>query len=167
MKQIDPYIAEFDREAKTTRKLLERLPEDRLDWKPHEKSSTLGKLAMHIAKMPGGLAQAAAKDDFVLGGNPPLSPPASRQDVLDAFDESIVKLHDALGQIPDEKWGDRWSAKFGEKTVMDMPRISVVRIMILNHWYHHRGQLSVYLRLLDVAVPSIYGPSADENPFVA
>jgi uncharacterized damage-inducible protein DinB len=164
MSKVDAFIAEFDREAATTRKLLERLPDDKMEWKPHEKSSTLGRLAMHIVMLPGRLAEAATKDDFSFGPNPGKDI-VTRQDVLEAFDASIAKVHEFLPQISDERLLDRWTAKMGDKVVIDTPRIGVVRTMLLNHMYHHRGQLSVYMRLLEIPVPSIYGPSADENPF--
>ena len=164
MNKIEVFIAEFDREAVTTRKMLERLPDDKMGWKPHEKSSTLGRLAMHIVMLPGRLAEAATQNDFSFSATPGKDV-VTRQDVLAAFDAGVAKVHEFLPQLSDEKLMDRWTAKFGDKTVIDMPRIGVIRSMMLNHLYHHRGQLSVYLRLLDVPVPAIYGPSADENPF--
>ncbi len=107
MSQIAAFIAEFDREAVTTRKMLERLPEDKLNWKPHEKSSTLGKLAMHMAGLPGYLAEAARQDDFSLPGARPVKDDLTRQDVLDLFDASIARVHDSLPQIGDETLMDR------------------------------------------------------------
>lgn len=159
-----PLIDELTREAETTRRVLERVPEDKLSWKPHAKSMSLGQLALHVAQTPGGVAEFISQPereapDF---GRPE---PASRQELLSALEESVATAKAKLSS-----WGDaglmaEWKMKRGGDTLMALPRIGMVRSIMLNHWYHHRGQLVVYLRLLNVPVPSVYGPSADENPF--
>jgi len=155
---------ELDQESKTTQKLLERLPEDKLSWKPHAKSQSLGVLAMHIAGTPGQIAAAAAQDTFEFSPNP--TPEAkSRKEVLDAFSQNLTKARDTLKTMDDARMMATWKATMKGAPIMTVPRIGLIRSILLNHLYHHRGQLSVYLRLLDVPVPSIYGPSADENPF--
>ena len=161
----DALIGELEQEAATTRRVLERVPADKLTWKPHDKSMSLGQLALHVATTPGNVAGMAVPN--------PSQPPesfsqaeaTSVDEVLAAFEESIAKAKEIVGGFDDAAIMEMWSIAAGEKTLMSMPRIGWLRAIMLNHWYHHRGQLSVYLRLLDVPVPSIYGPSADENPF--
>ncbi|MBZ5524643.1 MAG: DinB family protein [Acidobacteriia bacterium] len=164
MSIIDSMLMEFDQESKTTQKLLDRLPEDKLSWKPHAKSQSLGVLAMHIANAPAQIAAAAAQDtfEFTGGGTPE---PTTRKEILDAFTQNLAKARDTLKTMDDARIMASWSATSKGKTLMTIPRVALIRGILLNHVYHHRGQLSVYLRLLDVPVPSIYGPSADENPF--
>jgi len=166
MSMTDAILQEFDNEAGTTRRVLERVPTDKLDWKPHAKSMSLGVLALHIAASPAVIAGWAAQDETVFTGeNTP--PPSSTAEILAAHDAGVKTVKETLGKIGDEGLKKMWKATAGGKTMMTMPKASLVRVVVLNHWYHHRGQLSVYLRLLDVPVPSIYGPSADENPFAA
>lgn len=155
---------EFDQESKTTRKLLERLPEDKLTWKPHAKSQSLGVLSMHIATAPSNIAAAAALDTFEFAGAP-TPEPKTRQEVLNAFSQGIAKVNETLKPMDDARMMAMWKATMKGQTILSVPRVAFIRSILLNHVYHHRGQLSVYLRLLDVPVPSIYGPSADENPF--
>lgn len=164
MSIADSILMEFDQESRTTQKLLERIPEDKLTWKPHAKSQSLGMLSMHIAGVPGQIATAAASDKYEFSPTPPPQP-ASRKEVLDAFNQSMAKVREIIKSLDDTKMMTVWTATMGGKTIMATPRIGLIRSIMLNHWYHHRGQLSVYLRLLDVPLPSIYGPSADENPF--
>jgi len=162
---VDSILMELDQEAKTTQRVLERVPEDKLTWKPHPKSYSLGQLALHIARGQGYLADAASKDhfEFTGAGQPE---PASRKEILDAFSESTAHAKQTLAKLDDARLMSTWTASAGGKTILSIPRIAFIRSILMNHIYHHRGQLSVYLRLLDVAVPSIYGPSADENPFM-
>ena len=161
---IAEFLKEFERESATTRRVLERVPSDKLDWKPHAKSMTLGRLAMHLASNPGQIAGWAIQDTFTFPAEP--APVAtSTADILAAHATGTDKVKAALAAIGDEGLGTLWSASAGGKTLMTMPKAVLLRSFVLNHLYHHRGQLSVYLRLLDVPVPSIYGPSADENPF--
>lgn len=163
---IEPFLAELDQEAQTTRKLLERVPDDKLGWKPHEKSMTLGQLATHVAIIPGGLAQILMNDSFdVAGARPPSVESHSSAELVSSLKESVVTARRLIGSLDDKKAMSNWKLTRGDKDLSVMPRIAMIRFVLLNHWYHHRGQLSVYLRMLNVPIPSIYGPSADENPF--
>jgi uncharacterized damage-inducible protein DinB len=166
---IAAILNELENETATTRRVLERVPSDKLTWKPHPKSMSLGELALHVAMSPGYIAENwACKEsiDFGKGGGKPPEP-TSTQDILAAHDESVKKTRTALNQIGDDGLRQQWTATMNGATVFNMPKAALVRSIVLNHCYHHRGQLSVYLRLLDVPVPSIYGPSADESPFQA
>ena len=161
---IAELIQEFEAEAKTTRRVLERVPSDRLTWTPHSKSMSLGKLAMHVATAPGAISGWPITNHFEFKGDPtPL--PTSTADILAAHDAGIETVKANLNKIGDAGLGASWSASMAGKTLMSMPKAGLLRALLMNHTYHHRGQLSVYLRLLDVPVPPIYGPSADENPF--
>lgn len=161
---IDSILMELDQESQTTKRVLERVPENKLTWKPHPKSYSLGQLAMHIAAAPAIVAESATQDTYeIKGGTPP--EPKTQKELMDTFSQSLSKAKSALKQLDDSKLMSTWSGTRNGKVVMAVPRIGLIRAILLNHWYHHRGQLSVYLRLLDVPVPSIYGPSADENPF--
>jgi uncharacterized damage-inducible protein DinB len=162
----DEMLAEFQKELSTTRKVLERVPGDKLAWKPHEKSMSLGQLAMHIASVPGGIAFITSTDSFdVLKGN--FAPPAPKDtaEIQAALNESARSVERALKETSEDAARSPWHLMRGEHEIQTLPRFKAWRSLMLNHWYHHRGQLSVYLRLLDIAVPSIYGPSADESPF--
>jgi uncharacterized damage-inducible protein DinB len=166
MRLIDPLLMEFDREASTTRKLLERLPDAKLSWAPHAKSFTLARLAKHLATLPGWIAGTLLADGFDLGtAPPPGEPPRATVEILKAFDENVGNAKAALAQLDDTRAMAAWTLSMNGKTLMQMPRIAFVRTILLNHSIHHRGQLSVYLRLLDVPVPPMYGPTADEDPF--
>jgi uncharacterized damage-inducible protein DinB len=160
----ESLIAELEQEAETTRKVLERVPGDKLTWKPHEKSYTLGQLAFHIAGAPGGVASILAVDTFdkKLGQQ---EQPESISELISTLDKSVQDAKDALNSWDDEKLMATWRFVQGGNEIAAMPRIAMVRAILLNHWYHHRGQLTVYLRLLDIPVPPVYGPSADESPF--
>jgi uncharacterized damage-inducible protein DinB len=155
---------EFDQEAQTTKRVLERIPDDRLAWRPHPKSFSLGQLALHIASGPGQIVAAVAQDTAEV---PNFAQPEakSRQEVLEAFSQSMASARASLKNMDDSRLMSEWTLTRNGKTLMSIPRIGFLRSILLNHTYHHRGQLSVYLRILDVPVPSIYGPSADENPF--
>jgi uncharacterized damage-inducible protein DinB len=165
MRIVDSILMELDQEAKTTRRVLERVPTDKLGWTPHPKSMTLGQLALHIAQVPGTIAGFVAGPVGEITGDFKQAAATSTADVLSALDQSLAKAKEVLNGLDDATITSMWTLKAGGKTMMSMPRLAVVRSIMLNHWYHHRGQLSVYLRELDVPVPSIYGPSADENPF--
>jgi uncharacterized damage-inducible protein DinB len=164
MKLADSLLMEFDQEAQTTKRVLERIPDDKLAWKPHQKSFSLGQLALHIASGPGQIVAAVSQDTAEV---PNFAQPEakSRQEVLETFSKSMASARDALKKMDDARLVSEWTLTKNGKTLMSMPRIGFLRSILLNHTYHHRGQLSVYLRILDVPVPSIYGPSADENPF--
>jgi uncharacterized damage-inducible protein DinB len=164
MSMSDGFIAELAQEAEITRKVLSRLPEDKLTWKPHEKSMSLGVLGLHVAETPGQVADLITQNM----DQPPSfdrPQPSSRAEILKALDASIAHATTKLSGWNDAKMGEEWSLTAGGQKVMAVPRAGMVRAIMLNHWYHHRGQLTVYLRLLDEPVPSVYGPSADENPF--
>src|SRR5580692_1152661 len=150
----EALLMEFDQEAQTTKRVLERVPDDKLTWKPHPKSFSLGQLALHIASGPGQIVAAAAQDTAEA---PNFSQPeaTSRQEVLETFSKSMANA----------RLTSTWRLVRNGKPMMEIPRIAFLRSILMNHTYHHRGQLSVYLRMLEVPVPSIYGPSADENPF--
>jgi uncharacterized damage-inducible protein DinB len=165
MSLCQALAAELQQEAKTTRRILERVPEGSFDWKPHDKSMSLGRLAGHVAELPSLIVPALTQDelDFAAGTYQPFLP-SSTAELLEKFDGNIDKAVELLGGQTDERMGESWRLGSGEQTFFNGPRAAAVRVLALNHVVHHRGQLSVYLRLLDVPVPSIYGPSADEAP---
>ncbi|MFN8573233.1 MAG: DinB family protein [Gemmatimonadaceae bacterium] len=158
-----PLLMELEQEAQTTRRVLERIPEQQLRWKPHPRSFSLGQLGLHIAIVPGAIAQLAQQDM----NTPPafVQPEAdSKAQILAALDESLATAKRLVGGMSDETLLATWTMKNGERVAMQLPRVALLRAVMLNHWYHHRGQLCVYLRMLDVPVPAVYGVSADENP---
>jgi uncharacterized damage-inducible protein DinB len=161
----ESILPEFDHETATTRALLERVPEEKAGWKPHVKSMSLGQLAMHIANLPQWAPIALERTEF--DTNPPVgtrvtTPPfQSRPNLLECYDTNVSRARALLARTSDAQFMVQWTLKNGGKSVFSMPRVAVFRSFILNHAVHHRGQLSVYLRLLDVPIPSIYGPSAD------
>ena len=160
-------LPEFDMEMANTRKTLERVPDDKLGWKPHEKSMTMGRLAGHLAELPGWATNTLERDTL------DIAPPGgqtyqamiskSRQETLDAFDKHVSAARAAIAGASDEQLMKPWSLLKGGQTLMTMPKIAVLRGFVMNHAIHHRAQLGVYLRLNDIPVPSIYGPSADEG----
>ena len=164
MSMIQGILSELDQETMTTRRVLERVPDGRMSWKPHPKSMSLGQLALHVATIPGGVAEAAAQSTFQA---PQFAQPAASTaaELLPALDASVAKAKSILGSMNDSDLAATWRLVNGDRELMAVPRVAFLRSVMLNHWYHHRGQLSVYLRSLDVPLPSIYGPSADENPF--
>jgi uncharacterized damage-inducible protein DinB len=164
MRLVDSLLMEIDQEAQTTKRVLDRIPEDKLAWKPHPKSFSLGQLALHIASAPGSVA-AAVVPDSMEAPNFSQPEPKSRQEVLDTFSKSLESAKDTLKKMDDARLTSMWSLTKNGRVLMSVPRVGFIRSILMNHIYHHRGQLSVYLRMLDVPVPSIYGPSADENPF--
>jgi uncharacterized damage-inducible protein DinB len=166
MSNLDSMLAEFHVEAATTKRVLGRVPADKLGWKPHERSMSLGQLALHIATVPGGICRITEADVFD-ASQANFAPPAP--DTLDqvhaALEASIRKVEGTLAGCSEGNAQASWHLMLGDREMMSMPRMQVWRSLMLNHWYHHRGQLSVYLRILDAPLPSIYGPSADETPF--
>ncbi|HEV2647313.1 MAG TPA: DinB family protein [Acidobacteriaceae bacterium] len=155
-------LAEFVVQAPVTRKFLERLPEDKLLWKPHAKSMTAGQLAYHLALVPGGVSRGAQQNQVP----PPtfqFPQPESVKQVLTSFDEGVATVREVMAGFDDEAMNATWRIVDGERELVAMPRRDFVRNIMLNHWYQHRGQFAVYLRLLDVAVPSSWGPSGDER----
>ena len=165
MRIVDPLLMELDREAATTGKLLAAVPEDKLDWRPHAKSRSIGELAMHIATVPGFFGANIHSDGLDAGGRTPPEAPKTNAELLEAFRKNTDIAKQALATMDDEKVMGMWAFSYKGKPVFAMPRVAVIRTLLLSHCIHHRGQLSVYLRLLDVSLPSIYGPTADENPF--
>jgi uncharacterized damage-inducible protein DinB len=163
---LAPMVSEIQQEAVITKRVLERVPADKLTWKPHPKSMSLGQLALHIATTPGNLAKLAQADGLdVAQAN--FDPPAARdtKEILTAHDASIKAAEEYLDSVSESAAMGNWRLTSKGKEVFAIPRVAMLRTIMFNHLYHHRGQLSVYLRLLDVPVPVIYGRSADENPF--
>lgn len=160
---IEPILNEFREEVPATRRLLERVPQDKLAWKPHPKSRTLGELAMHIANIPGMAERVATTEEFTPGAPPPSD--NSAEEIRATFEKNVQKAEQVLGSMTEQTAMGTWRLVFKGKEIFRKPRHAVLRTTMLNHLYHHRGQLSVYLRLLDVPVSMVYGPTADENPF--
>ncbi|HEX8181131.1 MAG TPA: DinB family protein [Pyrinomonadaceae bacterium] len=166
MHLFEPIIAELQHEAATTKRLLERVPQGSLTWQPHEKSMTLGRLAAHIASLPALIVKALQQDEFDTNDFKAESAAADNvAGIVNAFDENIARALELLPAQTDEHLLTSWRYRNGTQVLLEMPRLAVIRFIVLNHLFHHRGQLSVYLRLLDVALPSIYGPTADEPLF--
>ena len=164
MKISDALLPEFDHEMNTARKLLERVPDNKWGWTPHEKSMNLGRLACHVAEAPQFAMSVAESDgmDFAKGEYKVIDAP-SRKELLEIFDKSVAEARTAMAGIKDDEMGKPWSLLMDGKAIMTMPKAGVLRTVLMNHMIHHRGQLSVYLRLTGTPVPSIYGPSADEG----
>ncbi|MCU1274231.1 MAG: DinB family protein [Bryobacterales bacterium] len=158
-------LPEFDEEMKNTRKLLERVPENRFDYQPHAKSMTLGRLAGHVAELPEWAKMTIEIDNLDLqpGQQPYIA--KSTKDLLSTFDKSVTEARKAISGASDEHMNKTWSLTFSGKPVFSMPRVAVLRISFMNHLIHHRAQLGVYLRLNEVEIPGMYGPSADEMKF--
>jgi uncharacterized damage-inducible protein DinB len=167
MKLSELFLPEFEQEMTTARKTLERIPEDKLSWKPHEKSMPLGRLAGHLAELAGWAVPTITQDslDFSPPGGQPMQPvvATSRKQVLEIFDMGREASKKAIGGASDEHLMKNWSLLRGGQTLMTMPRFAVLRSFCINHVIHHRAQLGVYLRLNNISVPSVYGPSADEG----
>lgn len=164
MAMIDAVLMEMEQEAGATRRLLERVPEDKLTWRPHPKSWSLGQLALHLAGLQGGVSGVVAVDEFEAPSFEQKEA-TSREELLSTFAEGQKSARATLSGIDDQRMVADWKLRANGKVLMTLPRAGVIRTILLNHCYHHRGQLSVYLRMLNVPIPSIYGPSADENPF--
>jgi uncharacterized damage-inducible protein DinB len=167
MSTADVLLAEFEAQVPVTRRFLERLPEDKLTWKPHEKSMSAGQLGYHLAAVPAGVLRLvqnnpAQAPNFSNGARFPQ--PASRDEVLTKFEESIGIVRDLLPKLNDAAMAETWRLVAGDREVVSQPRGLFLRDVMFSHWYQHRGQFSVYLRMLGVAVPASWGPSADEPP---
>lgn len=163
---LESLLNEIRDEAGLTKRVLERVPEDKLAWRPHEKSMSLGQLSLHVANIPGSIAGLAQLDEFDASQanfEPPQ--PESLEEILKTLDDSVKTAEDYISGVDEKSAAANWRLTAGGKEVFSLPRAGLLRKIMLNHWYHHRGQLSVYLRLLDVPVPAIYGRSADDNPF--
>ena len=163
MTAINDMLQELEQETQTTRRVLERVPDDQLEWRPHPKSLTLGQLALHIALIPGRIAELAMQSPATAAPIP-RPQPDNMSAVLTTLDQSVAKAKAILGPLPDAALASTWRMVAGDREIMAMPRGALLRAIMLNHWYHHRGQLTVYLRQVGALVPAVYGPSADENP---
>jgi len=167
MSIAEVLLAEFEVQAPITRKFLERLPEDKLTWKPHEKSMTAGQLAYHLAFVPGGIIQIVQQNSAPAPDFASFPQPAARQEILDTFDQSIATVRNLLPKFDDAAMNETWRLMAGDREVLAQPRAQFLRDVMFSHWYQHRGQFSVYLRILNVPVPASWGPSADEPPVFA
>jgi uncharacterized damage-inducible protein DinB len=160
-------LLDFDLEAKNTRRVLERVPSDKLTWKPHEKSFALGNMAFHVATLPNFAVAILSTESLNLAARRDTFPRYAGEDstaLVELYDHAAGRLRDKLASMSDEALQENWVMTFGAHTIANSPRMLLYRLSFFNHLIHHRGQLNVYLRLLDVPVPGIYGPSADE-PF--
>ena len=164
MSLVDTLVPEFDHEIGVTRRLLERVPEDKFGWKPHAKSMSLGELATHVATIPFWGVPTLNQPELDLGSQNQNTPASSRADLLARFDKNTAETRAALVGKTDAEMMVVWSLKTNGEKLFTMPRVAVWRSFVLNHLIHHRAQLGVYLRLNDVPVPATYGPSADETP---
>jgi uncharacterized damage-inducible protein DinB len=158
-------LPEFDEEMKSTRKMLERVPDGKFDYKPHEKSMALGRLASHVAELPGWAAHTLQTEVLEIqpGQKPFLA--STRQELLESFDKNVADGHNLIAAASDSDLQKMWTFKYGGQTVFSMPRVAVLRSVVMNHLIHHRAQLSVYLRLNEIEIPGMYGPSADEMKY--
>jgi len=163
MSIAESIYSEFDTQAPITRLFLERLPENKLTWKPHEKSMSAGQLALHLARVPEGVVRGVQQNPAQAPDFAPAPQPASLEEILKAFEQSIVTVRSLLPQFDDDSMRETWRLMRGDQELIALPRMQFLREIMLNHWYQHRGQFSVYLRMLDVPVPASWGPSADEN----
>jgi uncharacterized damage-inducible protein DinB len=160
----ESILPEYDHEMGSTRRLLERLPEEKLSWKPHQKSMSMAGLATHLANIPSWAGAILDDSCFDLAAAPPpMAEERSRADILARFDQNVVLARSAIAARSDSELMAGWTLKRGEYEMFTLPKVACLRTFLLNHIIHHRGQLSVYLRLNDVPVPAIYGPSADEG----
>jgi uncharacterized damage-inducible protein DinB len=157
-------LAEFEFQAPITKKFLERLPEDKLTWKPHPKSMTAGQLAYHLATIPGGVALFVRSNPAQVPDFKGFQQPASKEEILKAYDESVATARVELSKYDDVAMSEPWRLMAGSQELMTQTRGEFLRDVMFSHWYQHRGQFSVYLRIFDVAVPATWGPSADEPP---
>lgn len=165
MRIVDPILMELDQEAEITKRLLDIIPEDKLSWRPHPKAKSLGELAMHLATLQGNVAELGQADSAEVPNFPPHAEATTRAQVLETFAESLKKAKSIVDSTDDTQAMAAWTLTKDGNSLMSMPRMAFWRSILLNHNYHHRGQLSTYLRELDIPLPSIYGPSADTNPF--
>jgi uncharacterized damage-inducible protein DinB len=163
MNIADTLLPEFDHEMANTRIVLDRVPDDKLTWKPHPKSWDMAHLAYHLARLPNWAAETMKTDSLDYTGYEPPAAPESRQEILAQFDKGVAEARAALAGASDEAYMQNWSLSANGKTFFTMPRAAIIRSFVMNHAIHHRAQLGVYLRLNDIPVPAIYGPSADEG----
>lgn len=166
MNRVEELLAELEHEAKATERVLARVPQEHLSWRPHPKSFSLGQLALHVATIPGNIAGLASVDSFNVTPGGTQAEATDAAELVPTLKASVQKARELLGGFDDNALSANWRMTAGDREVMSMPRKALLRTVMLNHWYHHRGQLLVYLRQHDVLLPSVYGPTADENPFV-
>ncbi len=167
MTTAETLLPEFDQEMSSTRKLLECVPDGDFAWKPHQKSMSLGRLASHVAEIPGyGLATVTLPSLSITADHKPFNC-ATKSELLAAFDKNVAEARAAIAGASDADIAQPWSLIFGGHTAFTMPRVAVLRTMMMNHMIHHRAQLGVYLRLQDIAIPGMYGPSADSKAAAA
>jgi uncharacterized damage-inducible protein DinB len=164
MASIQELLQELRQEAGTTREALKRVPEDKLAWRPHPKSLSLGQLAMHVATLPRAIADISTRTDFQVDSPIPRPSATTIAELVETLDESVASASRTIGSMTDDDLSNPWRMMRGETEVGAVPRGAFLRSILFNHWYHHRGQLTVYLRETGALVPAIYGPSADENP---
>ncbi|WP_156307118.1 DinB family protein [Sphingobacterium endophyticum] len=157
------FLIELERETNSTRKMLDRLKDEHLDFKPHEKSMSLGALAGHVVELHNWISGALTKNDFNMATDYVPFRPTSVSELLRELDEGYKRNEETLNSFPEEEWYTNWTMRVDNYVIAEMPKIATIRFVINNHLIHHRGQLSVYLRLLDIPVPGMYGPSADEH----
>jgi uncharacterized damage-inducible protein DinB len=167
MNIIDGLLAELEHEAVATARVLERVPQEHLSWRPHARSMSLGQLALHVATIPGNVAELVSVDTIPDVPQFIQAEAATAAELVPTLTASVARARQVLGGFDDTRMGATWRLMTGGQEIMAMPRAAVARMIMLNHWYHHRGQLLVYLRMHDVPLPSVYGPTADENPFAA
>jgi uncharacterized damage-inducible protein DinB len=163
----EALLPEFDQEMANTRRTLERVPENKFDWKPHQKSMTMGRLATHLAELPGWAVATVEQDSLDLAppGGSAFQPPTAKthKELLALFDTNVDAARTAISRASDAHLAQSWTLLFGGNNIFSRPRLAVLRNSVLNHSIHHRAQLGVYLRLNNLPVPAIYGPSADER----
>jgi uncharacterized damage-inducible protein DinB len=164
MRIRDLLLPEFEQEMTNTRKILERVPDDKLNYKPHSKSMELGRLAGHVAELSGWATTTLTTELLELDDFKPWVP-TSRAEILKKFDESVDQARKVISEVTDESLQKNWTMRFNGETILSMPRYNVLRNVVLNHIIHHRAQLGVFLRLNEVEIPGMYGPSADETKF--
>lgn len=165
MSTIEVLLAELEAEANATERVLARVPQEHLSWRPHPKSFSLGQLAMHIATNPGNVAELVSMETVTPPAPGVQSEATDTAELVPIMKASVARAREVLGGFDDAAMAATWRMIVGDKEIMAMPRAALARMIMLNHWYHHRGQLLVYLRMHDVPLPSVYGPTADENPF--
>jgi uncharacterized damage-inducible protein DinB len=161
----EQLLPEFEAEMENTRKLLALVPDGKLDYKPHEKSMPLGRLAGHVGELPGWFSSTLDVEELSMPADFQPWIPQSRAEILEHFDKGVADARSKISQARDEDWGKTWTFKWGGQTVLSMPRRVVARSLVMNHLIHHRAQLGVYLRLNNIEIPGMYGPSADEMKF--
>ena len=157
-------LPDLESEIANTRKTLERVPQDKLGWKPNEKSGTMGWMAAHIATLPQWGSMTLTTPELVLDGMQPPPPPETKEAILALFDKNVTDFRNALNKATDEELGHVWTCTWNGQIIIQAPRFIVLRGMVMNHLIHHRAQLTMYFRMCGVPVPSLYGPSADEPP---